>query len=160
MFADYLDARDLHEGLRFEIWSDEAGIEDISLLRPFRVGPFSLDEIARARALMPHLQRAAAMRRRLQRAELMADAGLNALETLSHGVVLLDRLARPVYVNPAASHLLARRDAVAFDDRRLNALDPKSARALPVPAVNELLLVPPYMAVSTAPMNVTPGASE
>ena len=130
MYGGYLRERGLHEGLRFEIWSDQAGIEDISLLRPFSAGAFSTGEIALGRALMPHLQRAAGLRRRLQRAELIAEAGMSALEALDHGVVLVDRSARAVYVNPAAAALFAQRDAVAYENHRLTGLSASASRAL------------------------------
>ena len=120
MFADYLDRRDLHEGLRFEIWSDQSGIEDLSLLRSSAIGPFTPDELALGRLLMPHLQRAAWLRRRLQGAELATQAGLQALETLQHGVVFVDRTGRPTFVNAAAEALLAGSDAVAVVGRRVD----------------------------------------
>ena len=130
MYADYLRERGLDEGMRFEIWSDQAGIEDISLLRPVSAGPFSTGEIAFGKALMPHLQRAAGLRRRLQRAELVADASMNALEALSHGVVLIDRSARPVYANPAATALFTQKDAVTIEKRQLTATTASASRAL------------------------------
>ncbi len=112
MFADYLDARDLHEGMRFEVWSGPHGIEDVSLLRSFAAGPFTPDELALGRLLMPHLQRAATLRRRLRGAELATQAGLQALETLSHGIVFVDRAGNPTFTNGAARDLLSRGDFV------------------------------------------------
>ncbi len=130
MYTGYLCERGLEEGLRFEIWSDLAGIEDISLLRPHSVGPFSAEEISFGRALMPHMQRAAGLRRRLQWAELMSEAGLSVLEALSQSVVLIDRSARPVYVNPAAAALLAQNDAISCVNRQLTAKNSNASRAL------------------------------
>ena len=34
MYGEFLAPRDLHEGLRLDIWAGEGSIEDISLLRP------------------------------------------------------------------------------------------------------------------------------
>lgn len=126
MFADYLDPRSLHEGMRLEVWSDRSGIEDISLLRSFDAGPFTAEELALGRMLLPHLQRAAEMRRRLQWAEVTAEACLGTLETLHHGVVLLDGSARPVFCNRAAHALLADGDAVSFHGNDWVVADPSA----------------------------------
>lgn len=128
MFVDYLNRRSLHEGMRFEIWSDSVGIEDISLLRSFSVGPFTTDEIALGRMLMPHLQRAAELRRRLGHAELRAKAGLAALDLLDHGVVLIDGASRVIHANPAAHALFQIGDAVQCSNGRLYSATASAAR--------------------------------
>ncbi len=128
MFTDYLDRRDLHEGMRFEIWSDPAGIEDVSLIRSFSVGSFTANEIALGRMLMPHLQRAAEVRRRLGRTELLAQAGLAALDILDHGVVLVDGASKLVHANPAAHALFQQADAVRCSNRQLHAATVSATR--------------------------------
>ncbi len=130
MFADYLDRRDLHEGMRFEIWADAAGIEDISLIRSFSAGPFTTAEMARARALMPHLQRAGALRRRLQRAELVAQASVDALAALDSSIMLVDHAACPVFLNPAAEALLAEADAITLRQGQFVAATTQATRHL------------------------------
>lgn len=130
MFVDYLDRRSLHEGLRLEIWSDRTGIEDISMLRSFAAGPFTGQELALGRLLLPHLQRAAQIRRRLQWAEVTEDACMSVLETLQHGVVLLDGAARPVFSNGAARALLSDGDAVSFHGGDWVVADPAAATRL------------------------------
>ena len=132
MFADYLDERGLHEGMRFEIWSDAMGIEDLSLLRPFSTGPFTEVELDLGRSLMPHLQRAAGIRRRLHHAELIADAGLRALATLDHAVVLLDQSSRLLFSNAAAERLFAAKDVISCAGTKLSATTPVATRQLDV----------------------------
>ena len=127
MFADYLDARDLHEGMRFEIWSDSSGIEDVSLIRSFAAGSFTTSELALGRLLMPHLQRAAALRQRLRGAELSTQAGLQALETLSHGIVFVDRVGNPIFTNGAARALLSRGDFLTIVAGEWNTAEPASS---------------------------------
>lgn len=113
MYGEFLAPRDLHEGLRLDIWAADGTIEDISLLRPWSAGPYDASEIALAHALLPHLQRSAAVSRRLRKAEHLAEAGLAALEQTHTAMMLLDRRSRVVHANGAAIALLAAADGVA-----------------------------------------------
>jgi len=113
MYNEYLAARGLHEGLRLDIWAGEGWIEDISLLRPWSAGAFTDGEIGLARDLMPHLQRAAEMSRRLRRAEALAECGLAALEQVATAFLLLDRFGRLIHANASACSLLAEQDGLS-----------------------------------------------
>lgn len=110
MYADYLHPRDLHEGLRFDLWVGDGWVQDISLIRAWSAGPFDDAELAMARRLLPHLQRAAAVARRLQEAESMAVAGFEAMDGLRQPVFLTDVDARVLRANAAAERLLATSD--------------------------------------------------
>ncbi len=112
MYNEYLAPRDLHEGLRLDIWADEGWIEDISLLRPWSAGPYGEIELRMAHALMPHLQRGAAVARRLRQAEHLATCGMAALDQLATAFLVLDRLGRILHANQAALRLLAQADGL------------------------------------------------
>ena len=66
IYNEYLHPRGLHEGLRLALWVDESDIQDISILRPDSRGPFGTREVALGSVLLPHLQRAATVSRRLR----------------------------------------------------------------------------------------------
>ena len=106
MFAEYLAPRRLHEGLRFDIWADDGWVESVSLLRPWSAGSYSAEELRAAAVLMPHLRRAAAVRRRVQQEQEMASAGLSALEHVRMGMLLLARDGRLLHANAAGTALL------------------------------------------------------
>ncbi|MDE2199147.1 MAG: PAS domain-containing protein, partial [Rhodospirillales bacterium] len=108
MYQDYLAPRQLDEGLRLAIAVEDGWIHDISLLRPWSAGPFEAAELDLAGALLPHLQRAAAVSRRLGEAAATAQAGAAALEALRHPVFLLDAAGRALQWNHAATRLLER----------------------------------------------------
>jgi len=113
MYNAYLAPRDLHEGLRLDIWAGEGWIEDISLLRPWSAGPYAEGEIRLAHALMPHLQRGAAIARRLREAEQLASCGMAALEQLTAAFLVLDRSGNILHANRAACTMLESADGFA-----------------------------------------------
>ena len=59
MYRQYLEPRGIHELVRLDILADAYRSQSIALARPWASGPFTSDELAFARALMPHLQRVA-----------------------------------------------------------------------------------------------------
>ena len=112
MYNDYLAPRELQEGLRLSLWTGEGWVQDISLLRPWKAGPFSGAEMHVAGALLPHLQRSTAVSRRLREAGSLAKAGLAALDAISHAAMVLDTAGRPLQINRQAETLLAEADAL------------------------------------------------
>lgn len=106
MYAEYLAPLRLHEGLRFDIWADDGWVESVSLLRPWSAGPYSAEELTAASVLMPHLRRAAAVRRRAQQYQELASAGLAALDQVRMGMLLLTRDGRLLHANAAGTTLL------------------------------------------------------
>ena len=115
MYSEYLAPRGLHEGMRLSIWTSDDWIQDISLLRPWSAGQFGPAEMALAGVLMPHLQRAAAIARRLGETAALSQAGFAALDALDHAAFLLDDAGRVMLTNRAADRLLSKRDGVAMD---------------------------------------------
>ena len=112
IYNEYLAPRGLHEGLRVSLWVGAAGVEYLSMLRPWSAGAFGAQEVALARAMLPHLQRAVVVSRRLHEAEALAAAGLSALDRLHHAVVLLTASGRSLHVNPAGQRLLETADGL------------------------------------------------
>ncbi len=110
MYNEYLAPRGLHEGLRLAIAADADGVQDVSLLRPWSAGPFEASEIVLAERLLPHLQRAALVSRRLGEAA----AGSDALDALAQAVVLIDARGGAFRCNAAAERLLAEEDGLAI----------------------------------------------
>ncbi len=113
MFQEYLKPRDLHEGLRLGLSLDGAGVYHfISLMRPWSAGTYSEHELALARVLMPHLQRAVEISQRLRQADVLASAALATLDVLRHPVLLLDHDGRVLHANATGNTLLASADGL------------------------------------------------
>jgi DNA-binding CsgD family transcriptional regulator len=92
---------------------------NLSMLRSRRCGTYSASEEERLATLMPHLQTAFALHRRLHRAEALANASLTVLDGLPMGVVLLGDGAQVMHANVSA-HQLANTTGLLYfgaDDR-------------------------------------------
>ena len=126
MFGQYLDARSLHEGLRFDLWAADGWVQDVSLIRSWSAGPFGPEELRLARMVLPHLQRAVAVARRLDAARATEAAGFAAMEALRQPVFLTDGAARVLRANAAGERLLRSAGPLVTENRVLAG---RSARA-------------------------------
>jgi DNA-binding CsgD family transcriptional regulator len=101
--------------------------------RPRDAKDFATVEVGRLTRLLPHLQRALEVRRRLQHAEQAGRSVFSALDQLSLGVIIMTATGRLLHVNAAADAILRSGDGLARtpdglragskdDDKRLQAL--------------------------------------
>lgn len=106
-YHDFVEPLRIHHcvGATHDLGPAEKSIH--SIYRPLRKGDFADDEVACFGRLCTHLQRSEIISRRLRSAEATATVGLETLQRLDFGVLLVDRQARPVFVNQAAERLLA-----------------------------------------------------
>lgn len=74
--------------------------------------PFSDAEADALREVVPHLQRAVAIQRRIAEAEQQAAASSAALNRIALGAIVVDVEARPLLVNRLAEHILAQREGL------------------------------------------------
>jgi len=79
----------------------------VSFLRGRRAGDFSADEVQQLRQLIPHLQQASRLHRRLGEQQQLQDGALAALEQLHEGVLLFARDGRLLHATLRAQHMLA-----------------------------------------------------
>lgn len=86
---------------------------NVTLARSEHAGPYTPQELAGIAQLMPHLQAAIALHRRLHRLEALSQASIGALETIPFGIVLLDERGLILHANTAAL-------ALASDTRLLH----------------------------------------
>jgi DNA-binding CsgD family transcriptional regulator/PAS domain-containing protein len=91
----------------------------LSVNRAEKTPAFGPEEIAILTALMPHLQRALEIHRRLADSQALADGSATALDLLAHGVLLLDTAGRIMFANRRAEEILRARDGLMVHDKEL-----------------------------------------
>jgi DNA-binding CsgD family transcriptional regulator/PAS domain-containing protein len=131
MYQKYWRPRDLYDGLRLTVAIDPGGVvHAINLIRPSVAGAFEPSHVALVARLMPHLRRAVVLRRQIGDADMLVAAALSALDTLPHGVLLLDRHGRAMHANAAAVAILSSEDGLRIRDRQLHAASPSLTNRL------------------------------
>jgi len=91
---------------------------------------FETADVARLRAILPHLATVIELRRRLQNAERGYATLAHLIDRLETGVILTDGMARPVMLNAAAERIVGERDCLAIDAAGLAATTPAATRLL------------------------------
>lgn len=119
----------------------------IGLHRP-DVGTYGTTEKGRLGRLLPHVMRSLEVTLRFEELGRLGEAGQAALDALGYGVIVVDRLCRPVLVNRVAGEILTRGDGLvwgvgpATGGRPLSALRPQDAERLHA-LVQGATMVPP-----------------
>ncbi|HEX6313722.1 MAG TPA: helix-turn-helix transcriptional regulator, partial [Gemmatimonadaceae bacterium] len=91
----------------------------LSVNRSEKTPEFGPEETALLTALMPHLQRALQIHRRLAASQALADGSTTALDLLAHGVLLLDSAGRVLFANRTAEEILRGRDGLMVHNKEL-----------------------------------------
>ena len=129
-YNDWLRRHDIAEALGGCVFTGEDFFTNITILRPERRGPYSHEEVRLLGALMPHLQCAAEMHRRLAVAEQQAQATRNALDALPAPIFAVTATLEIVLANAAGLALLRDPDGLRAPGSRLEAPFPAEHAAL------------------------------
>jgi DNA-binding CsgD family transcriptional regulator len=111
-YAEWLQPQGLHRRLCAVLSREEATAVFLEVLRPRESVDFDDHDLARCRVLLPHLQRALLMRRRLADLALERDAALRALDQLPWGVVFVDQHRKRLAANRHADEILIAGDGL------------------------------------------------
>jgi DNA-binding CsgD family transcriptional regulator len=111
-YTEWLQPQDLHHRLCAVLSREEAIAVFLEVLRPRASDRFDDTHIERCRALLPHLQRALRMRRRMVDLEVERDAALRALDQLPWGVVFVDQHRNRLAANRHADEILVAGDGL------------------------------------------------
>ncbi len=103
--ADFLRPYDIEHSLAAVIARDDETAAFVTVQRSGAMGEFDDDELRLVSALVPHLQRALALHRRLGAARDVGQSLIDVAERARWGVVFLDRERRVVFANAAARAL-------------------------------------------------------
>lgn len=109
---------------------DGSAASVIASLRPRRRGSFHEEELSLLRLLMPHLQRALVLHRRLGSLQSSAQSTLAVLDRLPYGVILLSATARVVPTNRSAKAILDQTDGLTVRQQELHSYSSDSNKRL------------------------------
>jgi DNA-binding CsgD family transcriptional regulator len=124
MYQLYLAPREIQELVRLDIFSDRCRSQSIALARPWASGPFTSDELAFARTLMPHLQRVATLHAHVDDTMALARTAIDALDRTQAPLLLLDANGRVIHASVEADRLLHEADGLSVGRDGLRAATP------------------------------------
>lgn len=119
-----LESRDYYEDVRLKsdvgfiaganVIDNETQLVGLGLHRSFSASSYDSDTLQLITELVPHLQRALRIHREFIRLRIENSALTVGFERLMMGLVLLDNLGAPVYLNPVAEDLLQNHPAISL----------------------------------------------
>ena len=98
------------------LWAGDGWVQDVSLLRRWSAGPFAGEDLRLAQPLLPHLQRASSISRRLRGVDALA-----SFDTLSQPAFLLDGRGRVARRNAASDTVLSKPSGLVIRNAYLEA---------------------------------------
>jgi len=98
---------------------DTSAATVIASLRPEERGPFSDSDTLLFKTLMPHLQRALSLQRRIATLETSAASAMDVLDTLPYGMVLISADLKVLLVNRFAKAIIDQNDGLRVIQQNL-----------------------------------------
>ena len=129
-YADFLRPIDTFHMFAGIVSVDQPAISAITSLRPRRDEAFSAHEVRLLESLMPHLRRALALHQRMAGLHAAAASAASVLDALPHGVVLISRSLKILFLNRTAKLILDQRDGLRVHGQELHAHRPEDATRL------------------------------
>jgi DNA-binding CsgD family transcriptional regulator len=120
-YKEWLQPQDLHHRLCAVLSREQATVVFLDVMRPRSWAGFSRDDVERCRSLLPHLQRALRIHRRMAELEIERDAAFHALDHLPWGVVFVDEHRNRLGANRHAREILLAGDGLMTRGNSLRA---------------------------------------
>jgi DNA-binding CsgD family transcriptional regulator/PAS domain-containing protein len=120
-YREWLRPQDLHHRLCAVLSRDDTTAVSLEVMRPRQWAAFDQDDIERCRSLLPLLQRALLIHRRMAELELERDAAFRALDQLPWGVFFIDEHHNRLGANRHAQEILAAGDGLIARGNTLQA---------------------------------------
>jgi len=127
---DFLNPLNIFNEMCGVIAKSEHLVSVMVTLRSRAFGQFDSDELKLFRVLIPHLQQAVELHRRLSRAEIISSSTVEALSHLSLAFILQDELGAPLLVNDQARLLVEQNDGLRMTRQGLAVLRTDENRLL------------------------------
>lgn len=111
-FNDWIAPQKQRHGLLGVVWRQRSVTSMVGAIRSPSTPPFSDREVSLVQSLIPHLQRAVSLHRRIADLENQKIAATNALNHWSLGVLLLDAQGRVLLMNRRAEEIVCQKDGL------------------------------------------------
>jgi DNA-binding CsgD family transcriptional regulator len=121
-YNGFLKPRDMCSLLRISLRIEDRSRQTISLMRPRAAEEYRESDVEVASILLPHLQRAALISRRLQEAGLVSGAAVELLDDNPTGVILMTQTGKIVFANRAVRAMAEFVDGFVLRQDRIEAL--------------------------------------
>lgn len=123
-YHEWLHHLEIHHMIGTVFPTERNGVGVLGIHRPRAGGHYSDDDRSKAALLVPHIQRAFQVSRRLTGVSLAQDAAFDALDRVNTGVILLDRSRRIIHANGLAEIFLRDIPEIGVSSGRLTVRDP------------------------------------
>ena len=120
-YTAWLEPQHLHYRLCAVLSREEATAVFLEVMRPREAAAFGRDDIERCRRMLPHLQHAVRIYRRMAALEIERDVAFRALDQLPWGVMFVDKHRKRLTTNRHAQELLIAGDGLTARDNTLRA---------------------------------------
>lgn len=130
VYNEFLAQFDLRYTLFGNVKAGPDRLLALAFMRSKRAGAFEPEEVRRLTALVPHLSRAARLRRTMRSLHEACDDLGRALDLVPTALAIVARSGKVLRANAAAEALLSRRDGLSTERGVLTAARPAETRAL------------------------------
>jgi DNA-binding CsgD family transcriptional regulator len=127
---------------RVQFLDDQSHKAAIAILRDEDAGPWRKGDIRFINEIVPHFERALSIHAEFTRLRLKQDALLKGLDRLVVGLILFDRDANEVYINPTAQSIIESHPALTMVDGHLVLNDANQNRILRQTIIDTALVDP------------------
>jgi DNA-binding CsgD family transcriptional regulator len=120
-YNDWLAPQGMLRGINATVLKTDSLVSLLGLVRRKDADPPDRDDVTLVERLMPHLQRAVQLHRRLTDLHARERSARDALDSWPLGVILLDGKGSVLLMNKAAEDLVRRNDGLSMERERLRA---------------------------------------
>jgi len=129
-YLDWMKPNNIYHVGGAQFADSETHRAGIAILRDEDSGEWAEGDLRVIDEILPHLRRALNIHSEFTHLRLKQDALLKGLDRLVIGLILYDRNAKPVYINPTAEAIIEAHPALLLQDGDLILTDPEAEKNL------------------------------
>ena len=130
IYVDWMKPNDIFQIGGAQVIDTESHKAGIAILRDEKAGGWTDGDLRVINEILPHLRRALNIHSEFTFLRLRQDALLKGLDRLVIGLILYDRNAQPVYINPTAEAIIEGHPAMQLQDGDLVLHNPEDDKKL------------------------------